>query len=407
MFRCVSLSLFTILVSAALSDFVVAEQLDTSKVPGTVIAHYPKSEGKYVGSPGIVIVRDGVYLAKHDEFGPGSTEHTSAITQLYQSDDAGKTWRQIYTFDGLFWASIFKLGDSIYLLGPNKHHGYLVLYRSDDDGKTWSTPTDADRGLLRPGENHTAPMPVIVHNGRVWRALEDAGNGDKWGQRYSPLMMSAPVDADLLKASSWTFSNFIKRDPSWLEGKFNAWLEGNAVVTPDNHIVDILRVDCPQGDLAAIVRVSDDGRTATFDAEHDFIAFPGGAKKFAIRHDPKTDLYWTLSNFEPPFDRELKPSLIRNALALASSPDLRNWTVQSIVLYHPDVKNHAFQYVDWLFEGDDMIVASRTAYEDGSGGAHRQHDANFLTFHRLKNFRDLKMADSTPEYLRRAEEAKK
>ena len=31
---------------------------------------------------------------------------------------------------------------------------------------------------------------------------------------------------------------------------------------------------------------------------------------------------------------------------------------------HPDVKNHGFQYVDWLFEGDDLIAACRTAFDD-------------------------------------------
>ncbi len=41
-----------------------------------------------------------------------------------------------------------------------------------------------------------------------------------------------------------------------------------------------------------------------------------------------------------------------------------------------------FQYVDWLFDGDDLIFVSRTAYN----GAHNYHDANHLTFHRVKNF---------------------
>ena len=68
--------------------------------------------------------------------------------------------------------------------------------------------------------------------------------------------------------------------------------------------------------------------------------------------------------------------------------------MRSVVLYHPDVSRHAFQYVDWLFEGDALIAASRTAYDDGHGGAHNAHDANFLTFHRFENFRELTMADS-------------
>ncbi len=378
---------------------------DTSQVPGTVIAHYPKSEGKYVGSPGIAIVGPGIYLAKHDEFGPKSSEYSSAITQLYRSDDAGRSWRNTHTMDGLFWASIFTIKDSVYLLGTDKHHGNVVIFRSRDAGRTWTKPTDAGHGVLRTGENHTAPVPVVIHDGRIWRAIEDAGNGDQWGIRYGAMMMSAPADADLLMASSWTFSNYIARDPTWLGGKFNAWLEGNAVVTPDGKVVNILRVDYnPEGGIAAIARVSNDGRKITFDPEDDLIEFPGGATKFTIRRDPQSQLYWTLSNYTPEFHRGTRAASTRNTLALASSKDLREWTVRSVVLYHPDEKNHAFQYVDWLFEGDDIICTSRTAWDDGLGGAHRFHDANFLTFHRIKNFRNLEMDDSTPEFLKRRRE---
>jgi hypothetical protein len=408
-FRSVLLTVIAFLVclvpisAAGMAEPGSEQILNTSHVPGTVIAHYPKSARKYVGSPGIAIVGNHIYLAKHDEFGPSSTEHSSAITQLYRSEDAGKTWRHTYTFDGLFWASIFTLHDAVYLLGTDKHHGNVVISRSRDGGQTWTKPTDAEHGLLRTGENHTAPVPIVIHNGRVWRAIEDAGGGTVWGQRYRAMMMSVPANADLLKASHWTFSNYLSHESKWLNGTFNGWLEGNAVVAPDNKIVNILRVHYkPEGGVAAIVRVSDDGCTATFDSERDIITFPGGATKFTIRQDSKTHLYWTLSNYTPDFHRDTPAASTRNTLAIASSPDLRCWTVRSVVLYHPDPKDHAFQYVDWLFEGNNLIAVSRTAYDDGLGGAHRFHDANFLTFHRIKDFRTLKMADSTPMFLRRS-----
>ena len=61
-----------------------------------------------------------------------------------------------------------------------------------------------------------------------------------------------------------------------------------------------------------------------------------------------------------------------------------------------DVAKHGFQYVDWLFDGPDIIAACRTAYDDGQGGAHNAHDANYLTFHRISSFRARTMADSVP-----------
>ncbi len=45
-----------------------------------------------------------------------------------------------------------------------------------------------------------------------------------------------------------------------------------------------------------------------------------------------------------------------------------------------------------------MIALSRTAYDDGLGGAHSQHDANFITFQRFQNFRDL-TPKNTPDGL--------
>jgi hypothetical protein len=85
--------------------------------------------------------------------------------------------------------------------------------------------------------------------------------------------------------------------------------------------------------------------------------------------------------------RSENPSAIRNTLALLSSTNLRDWHNRGIVLHHPDTVHHAFQYVDWLIDGDDLIAACRTAFDDEQGGAHSAHDANFLTFHRIANFR--------------------
>lgn len=377
-----------------------AEEPDFSKVPGVVIAHSPKSTGRYIGSPGIAALGKGVYLAKHDEFGSKSSEWTAPVTHLHRSDDAGQTWRHIHTINGLFWASIFVHRDAVYLLGTDRHHGNAVIMRSADGGQTWTTPADENSGLLLEGSYHTAPVPVVIHQGRIWRAMEDASNGTRWGERYSPIMLSAPIDADLLRRDSWTVSDMIKRDPSWLGGRFGAWLEGNAVVTPDGRIANVLRVHLREGGTAAIVHVSADGRQSSFDPERDFIAFPGGAKKFTIRYDPKTRHYWSLVNYVPPAhsDPQANAANIRNTLALVRSPDLRQWEVRCIVLYHRNVSGHAFQYVDWLIEGDDIIAVSRTAYEDGLGGAHRAHDANLLTFHRFTGFRELTMADSVQQF---------
>ena len=45
---------------------------DHSGVPGVVLAHSPGATGVYIGSPSLVVLENGTYLASHDFFGPGT-----------------------------------------------------------------------------------------------------------------------------------------------------------------------------------------------------------------------------------------------------------------------------------------------------------------------------------------------
>jgi len=374
-----------------------AAEPSSTKVPGVVIDHVPASSDLYLGSPSIAVLPNGGYVASHDFFGPKSNEFQSARTVVFGSGDHGKTWKRLSEVQGAFWSSLFVHRGALYLLGTDRHHGNIVIRRSMDGGATWTTPKDRNTGLLREnGEYHCAPMPVIEHGGRLWRALEWRNPPIAWGINYRAGMISIPVDADLLHADNWTNSNFLPSSREWNDGDMGAWLEGNAVVAPDGQLVDVLRVQTRSPDeKATIVHISADGKTASFDPKTGFVDFPGGAKKFAIRFDPQSKRYWSLASIVHQRHRANDPGGIRNTLALTSSADLKQWNVCCIVLYHPDTRKHAFQYVDWLFEGKDLIAVCRTAYDDGQGGAHNNHDANFLTFHRIADFRTKTLAGST------------
>lgn len=379
-------------------------EVDLSGVPGVVIHHSPASTGRYLGSPGIVRLSDGRYLAKCDEFGPGSNEEQSGVTRVFRSADRGATWSQVARLDGMFWASVFVYRDAVYLLGTTKQYGRVVIRRSDDGGESWTEPKDERTGFISPpGAYHTAPTPVLSHNGRLYKAIEDASLGKNWGERFGAMMFSAPADSDLLDSASWSRSNVIPRDPNWLDGKFNAWLEGNPVATPTGEVLNLLRVQHPRDGWAAVTHLSADSRTLEFDPQRDFIRFPGGAKKFTIRRDEQTGDYWALSNPVLPEHAELEAGDVRNAVSLLRSRDLINWEVRCLVWHHSDVRRHGWQYMDWEIEGDDLIIVSRTAWDDGLGGAERTHDTNLLTFHRLANFRELQPFDSAikPERLGR------
>jgi hypothetical protein len=369
---------------------------DHPVVPGVVIDHSLASSGIYIGSPSLAVLINGDYVASHDEFGPKSTEHSRAVSHIFQSRDGGDHWKRISTIDGAFWSTLFTHRGALYLIGPDKHHGNVLIRRSLDGGVTWTCPTNSMTGLLRgDGQYHCAPVPVVEHAGRLWRGMERRDPPVAWGINYRAGMLSVPVNADLLDAANWTCSNFLPSDRAWNGGDMGAWLEGNAVVTPGGEVVDVLRVQTKSPDeKAAIVRISRDGKIASFDPATGFIKFPGGAKKFTVRLDPKTKRYWSLASIVLDAHRDREPGGVRNTLALTTSSDLLNWEVRCILLHHPDVARHGFQYVDWLFDGEDIIAACRTAFDDGQGSAHNAHDANFLTFHRFAKFRRLTMADS-------------
>lgn len=369
--------------------FVLRTSAITPVVPGIVINHIPKSTGRFIGSPSICILPNGDYVVSHDEFGPKSSEWQDAVTDIFLSSDQGETWKQISRIDGQFWSNLFYNDGALYIIGTNKHHGNFIIRRSTDNGRTWSVPFDAKHGLLLEGEYHTAPVPMVIHNGRIWRAVEYAtGKSNNWGVRYSAMVVSAPVHSDLLNAKNWRATNHLPYNKTYLNGNFGGWLEGNTVLARNGRIVDVLRTHTPKlkNEYCAIVTISRNGKHACFKPDH-FFEMPGASKKFTIRYDKKTDKYWSIVNYVSAKDRNVSNDRIRNTLALVSSVDLKIWKINKILIYHPDILYHAFQYVDWLFDKNDIIYVSRTAFDDEEGGSSSYHDSNFLTFHRIVDFR--------------------
>ena len=348
--------------------------LDTSLVPGVVLDHSPKSSGKYIGSPSIAILPNGDYVASHDFFGPRANSRSNATSVVFSSADKGKSWRKIATITPLFWGKLFVHKDALYILGTRHEYGDMLIRRSTDNGKTWTEPKDSATGLLRKGSFHCAPCQTLLHNNRIWRSME-VFTGGPWGN-FEAMVISAPVDADLLNADNWSFSERLPKNPAF------SWLEGAVLLAPDNTIVNMLRTNGSGDDKAAIVHVAEDGKTLSFNPATDVIDMPGGGVKFTIRYDKATSRYWAIVN------KQTNPKAFRNNLLLVSSTDLKAWRTEATLQNHADSSVHAWQYIDWQFEGNDIIYLSRTAFDDGLGGAHRAHDANFLTFHRIVDFRN-------------------
>lgn len=359
----------------------------------------------YLGSPSITRAPDGAFVATHDYFGPGcpmSLEHEECLTSVYRSEDDGATWRNITHIGGAYWSTLFTHGGALWLLGANQEYGSIVIRRSDDNGYSWTHPKDEKGGLLFRGgpfrekpNYHCAPVPAVVHRGRLFRAFEEY---PVRGMGYLAHVISAPEDANLLDASAWRISEGLGFHPDWERVKRvprlpkSVWLEGNVVVTPAGDLVDIMRLDSAWAtDLVAVLNVSPDGKTLSFDPATGFVPFPGGHAKFTIRRCPRTGFYLSLTN--PNCDAAEGVREQRNHLALTCSTDLKSWRIVTNILSDDcgwDKKTSAFytgfQYADWQFDGDDIAALVRTGYGTGAERAHTHHDSNRITFHRIPNY---------------------
>ncbi|MCC6683195.1 MAG: exo-alpha-sialidase [Phycisphaeraceae bacterium] len=396
MFCHTGLSLIALL-AVSFASIATAQNTDANDITipghGVIIDHLPSDGGIYVGSPSIAILPDGDYVASHDLFGPNSGEFGGGTTPVFRSSDRGLTWQKIATVKGQYWSNLFVHDDELYLFGTSAALGDLVIRKSADGGVTWTEPKDESTGLLKRSDQqygyHTSSMPMLIHNGRIWRAYEAIERGQTWATQFRAGMCSAPVDSDLLNADNWTHTNWLRNDKSWLAGKvgFNGWLEGNAVAAPDGQVLNIMRVDVGNGEreVAAHLHVVDE-HNMEFNASRDIHPMPGAAKKFNIRFNAQTNTYWTVASIvnEENYQTDRRPAHIRNQVAIMQSPDLINWTVERVVIKDlSDVQHIGFQYLDWQFDGRDIIAACRTAFPDAIGPAHNYHDADFLTFHRF------------------------
>ncbi len=364
-----------------------SQKENTPPPPGTVIDYSRNWENCYLGTPSMELLSDGTLVASHDWFGTGSGgQHTT----VFESKDKGKSWQQTSEFPQQNSSTLFRINnDTLYMIGyccpaiKGKSGHCIAIRRSNDGGKTWTVPLDEKSGLLFSDDSYYSdPVPILVHQGRIWWQVdvEADSKGKPWPSWFKMAVISAPIDCDLLDASNWTRSNTV----DWPGGdtRFNGWLEGNVLVDLQGNLLVLARLESvkePIGTHVARLELSADGKTLSFDPKVGILEFPGGSSKFCIRFDDVSKRYWSLTNWVPPGQKGK-----RNTLALVSSPDLKNWTINKIIYQHTD-PNTGFQYIDWRFVGNDIFFVCRLAWF-----GFNFHDSNYLTFDTISDFRNIK-----------------
>jgi hypothetical protein len=364
-----------------------------------ILARSEDPQNVYSGSPCITSLPCGRLVVSYEWFRPAPhKEQVPDQTEILVSDDDGASWRKAAALD-FIWASVFSVGDTLYMIGNRRGSRDICIARSADGGDTWS-----EMVTLFEGRYHCAPTPVVEEDGFVYRAFETCvGIRTEW----KSLVVAGNASKDLLDPASWRMSNPVSfpevpdvltqhRYAPSSEDKvpYDSFLEGN-VVNVRGELRVMLRTIIDghtTPGLASVCRLEDDGREMNYRFVQ-FYPMPGAGCKFFIVYDERTDLFWTAVTIPTDTwqDREPlrkmgfqgPPGNERRVLVLMFSRDALNWFQAGFVAIAPSMIE-SFSYTTNLVRGDDLLICARTSI----GGKH-QHDTNLVTLHRVKNFRAL------------------
>ena len=410
------------------NDFVTVYE---SPDPGNVYAY----------TPGLVRLPSGRLVASMDQGGPGVLELPGVKSQegdggrpnqgrIYTSDDRGHTWadRGLFPF---MHARPFVSGNSVYILG---HDQDLCVIRSDDDGETW---TETSR--LTQGETwHQSACNMHHANGRVYLVMEKriCRGYRGWGvSEFAPVLMSGRSGDDLTQRNNWRMADELAFNdagvdpegigtPFWLTGDTLSgggdkprhmndigWLETNVVqfTDPDHLWHDPsgktfhlwMRAHTGGTGLACIAKVIEDDKgnmhtcleSAPSGKSLLYVPCPGGQMRFHILYDDVGGLFWLLSTIATdsmtrpdrlPPDRFSLPNNERHILGLHFSRNCIDWCPAGVVA-KGRTAGEGRHYASMVIDGEDLHVLSRS----GDERARSAHDTNLITFHTVKDFRDL------------------
>ena len=190
------------------------------------------------------------------------------------------------------------------------------------------------------------------------------------------------------------------------------WGETNLIqiTDPDNIWFDpagrtfhlLMRAVSGRTNVACLARAieSEDGETITVSLQKApsgepmlFLPFPGGQVSFHIVYDESTRFFWMISSQATDSMKRVEalgpkrynmPCQERHRLALHFSRNCVDWCFAGLVAKADDV-GQSHHGGNMIIDGDDLLILMRTADAD----AKNAHNSNLITFHTVRNFRDL------------------
>lgn len=410
-----------------------------------VVTSSDDAESQFCYTPSIAKCADGDYLVSFDlggdiehlhEYRPFPNSKQKMLCRVVKFNEGSEACAPVITFN-ICHARLFRLDGSIYLLG---HDGKLQIARSDSNGLNWSALSMIDEldGW------HGSACNVLITNRRIYLCMERRVDPKFAGWNVaglSPIVLSAPRNSDLLKSASWkkahsfTFSEAVTERshdlfgmpffPAGFRGPWigrlgkessikNApmgWLEGNVIeFSNSDHIWHdpqgktfhiVLRSNTGGTGYAAILKVQEDENDDLFvDFAYApsgvrllFLPLPGGHNKFFMDYDKRSNLFWLASTQSEdscrPIDRLGPrqfgmPNNERHRLVLHYSKNSVDWIFAGVVAIGQK-QEQSRNYPSFIFDNTDIIMVARSGDADSKDSQY----SNTVTFHRIKNFRDL------------------
>lgn len=367
------------------------------------------AQDMYIHDPGVQIFPNGhifvvapVRRRKEIEK-PGEGPWPQATSLLLaRSNDHGQSWEQLPSIAHYRDATPIVHHDALYLIIPDYSKNQVAIIRSTDEGSSWSKPSVVLKEQL-----WNCQTSLAERDNYLYWALTSYPNGN------TLKAVAIDLDKDLMDPTAWQVSSgcelpqvpALLKDASTAKNKrswhrpwsADTWLEPN-VVNVNGRLLAISRVvtdDFATAGLGAVCEIVRDGTSMKV----DFLQFhpmPGGQCKFMIVYDQPSRLFWMLAN-TPTDSHDLfargeelintgfvaGPGNERRILTLHYAVDALNWFPAGVVAMWPSPLQ-AFMYPSAVIDQDDLVFISRTSHN-----APNQHDADIVTFHRIRDLRSL------------------